>query len=379
VELLNVIRSIQSRVYGTLPSGGTVEQWTLTGRGGLTVEIITYGGIVTRMLAPDRNAHLDDVVLGFDNLDSYLAGRFYFGAITGRVAGRIPNAAFTIEGKRCDLVRNDPPHHLHGGVQGFDKRLWTATTNNRADGAPSLRLSYLSPDGEEGYPGNVQVAVTYTVTDDNLFLIESEATADRATPFSLTHHSYFNLAGHSAGSIADHSIEIFADEFVPLGEDLILLGRLEPVEGSSSDLRLPRRLGDVIPSLVQHHGDMYAARAGSADERVPVARVMHEQSGRVLTVSTTDPFLQIYTGSHLEGPVAGKSGAIYSRHAGLCLECEGYPNPSNAALGAGTRLDPGRSQSRSTAYAFSIAGQSAPALPADRGTSRNRQNRASLS
>lgn len=352
--------SIHSRIYGTLPCGRPVEAWTLAGRGGLTIEVITYGGTVTRLLAPGRGGALDDVVLGFDGLESYLAGRSYFGAITGRVAGRIPNAAFTIEGRTYRLARNDPPNHLHGGLQGYDKKLWAAAAVNRADGAPSLRLTYLSPDGEEGYPGNVEAAVTYTVTDDNVFLIETEAASDRTTPLSLTHHSYFNLAGHAAGSIADHSLQIFAAEFVPAGEDLILLGRLESVEGRCSDLREPRRLGDVIPSLNQHHGDMYALRGGAVLEPVLAARIEHAASGRVLTVSTSEPFLQLYTGSHIVGPMAGKSGAIYSRHAGLCLECEGYPDPSNARLRNGALLHPGETQGHATAYAFSISGEPGP-------------------
>ena len=166
---------ISSRIFGVLPAGQTVEAWTLTGRGGLVLEAITYGGIVTRLLAPAHDGRAVDVVLGFNDFDSYLGGHPYFGAITGRVAGRIANAAFTLDGDTYWLARNDPPHHLHGGLTGFDKRLWSAAPVHREDGAPSLRLKYMSPDGEEGYPGNVQVAVTYTVTDDNRFLIETEA------------------------------------------------------------------------------------------------------------------------------------------------------------------------------------------------------------
>ncbi|MGB6723679.1 MAG: aldose epimerase family protein, partial [Terracidiphilus sp.] len=259
-----MVPSINSRTYGTLPRGEPVEIFALAGRGGLVVEVITYGGIVTRLLAPDREGKLDDLVLGFDDLDSYLNGRSYFGAITGRVAGRIPKAAFTLEGRTYNLARNDPPHHLHGGVQGFDRKLWAATAAGR-NGAPSLRLTYRSRDGEEGYPGNVEVAVTYTVTDENVFLIETEAASDQITPLSLTHHSYFNLAGHGAEPITDHRLEVFSGEFVPAGEDLILEGRVESVEGRGNDFRIPRRLGDAIPSLTQHHGDMYALRAAEAD------------------------------------------------------------------------------------------------------------------
>lgn len=352
-----MVPSIKSLSYGTLPSGKSVESWTLTGLGGLALEVITYGGIVTRLLAPGRNGELEDVVLGFDNLESYLAGQCYFGAITGRVAGRIKGARFTLEGRQYDLARNHPPNHLHGGIEGFDRKIWTASVAHRADGAPSLRLTYLSPDGEEGYPGNLEVTVTYTVTGDNVFLIESEAVADQITPLSLTHHSYFNLAGHNSGSIEDQWLQIFAEEFVPLDEHIALTGRLQPVD-SSNDFRSPRRLGDAIPSLAHRHGDMYALRAGSEDKPAPAARVIHAASGRVLTVSTTNPFLQLYTASHLEGPILGKSGALYSRHAGLCLECEGYPDPSNAALQNAILVHPGKTQRHITAYAFSVAGES---------------------
>ncbi|HEY1647029.1 MAG TPA: aldose epimerase family protein [Terracidiphilus sp.] len=364
---------ISSQPYGTLASGETVTVFTLAGRGSLLLEVITYGGAVTRLLAPDREGKLDDVVLGYDDLDHYLRGRLYFGAITGRVAGRIPNASFTLNGKTYNLARNDLPHHLHGGLAGFDKKLWTATPSNRADGAPSLRLTYLSADGEEGYPGNVQAAVTYTVLDDNIFLIESEASTDQTTPFSLTHHSYFNLAGHGAGSIADHFIEIFASEYVPVGEDLILCGRLESVEGRGNDLRAARRFGDIIPSLAQRHGDLYAVPSGSKHELAPAARVQHAASGRVLSVSTTEPFLQLYTGSHLEGPVSGKRGACSSRHGGFCLECEGYPDPSIVSMRS--LLHPGAAQFRATAYAFS-ASESLPANLRQHGAYANIQERA---
>ena len=358
-----MVPSINSQSYGTLPSGKSVEIWTLAGRGGLVLRAITYGGIVTSLLAPDRNGHVDDVVLGYDNLEGYLAGGFYFGAITGRVAGRIPNAAFTLDGKTYNLARNDPPNHLHGGIEGFDKKLWTAAQADRSDGAPSLRLTYLSPDGEEGYPGNLEVSVTYIVTDDNAFLIETEAVTDRLTPLSLTHHSYFNLGGHAAGSIADHALQVFAEEFVPLDEHIALTGTLQPVHGDN-DLRQPRLLADTIPQFFARHGDMYALPVPSERQPVCAARVTHASSGRMLTVSTTEPFVQLYTGSHLEGPVAGKAGAVYGRHSGLCLECEGYPDPSNHALRKGVLVYPGEPQRHTTAYAISIdnADDSADAL-----------------
>lgn len=351
--------SISSRTFGVLPDGRSVEAWTLTGRGGLELEAITFGGIVTRLLTPDRNGNAGDVVLGFNDLDSYLAGHPYFGAITGRVAGRIAGAAFTLDGKSYRLAENDPPNHLHGGIQGFDKRLWKATPFDREDGAPALRLNYDSPDGEEGYPGNVRVAVTYTVTDQNEFLIETEAVSDRTTPLSMTHHSYFNLAGESAGSIADHRLEIFAREFVPMNEDLIATGRLESTSLHGDIFRTPRRVGDVIGQLYQGHGDLYALPKRSGRELRLAARLEDPLSGRVMTVSTTENYLQLYTGSHLNCSTKGKSGTVYARHAGICLECEGYPDAANAARRGDILLHPGQTQRHATAYAFSVCSANA--------------------
>ncbi len=350
---------ITSRTYGIIPAGEgqearPVEAWTLTGRGGLVLEVITFGGIVTRLLAPGRKGTLDDVVLGFNDLESYVAGHPYFGAITGRVAGRVKDASFTLDGKIYQLARNDPPNHLHGGVCGFDKRVWDASQVNRADGAPSLRLKYRSPDGEEGYPGNLDVMVTYTVTDDNTLLIESEATTDRVTPLSMTHHSYFNLAGEGSGSVADHRLAIFADEFVPVDENLTPTGRLESTARHGNDFRQPRRLADVIPSLFQQHGDLYAVPAHGAEERMSVARLEDPATGRVLTVTTTERYVQFYTGSHLTGARLGKSGKAYGPFAGACLECSGYPDVSNVALRRETLIHPGQTQRHVTGYTFSV-------------------------
>ncbi len=367
-----MVSPISSRTYGVIPGGATnearrVEAWTLTGNGGLVLETITYGGIVTRLLAPGFDGKIDDVVLGLSDLDSYLAGNPYFGAIIGRVAGRITDAAFTIDGKTYQLARNEAPNHVHGGVCGFDKRVWGATPLERADGAPSLRLAYRSPDGEEGYPGNIEVSVTYTVTNDNVFLIETEATADRTTPLCLTNHSLFNLAGEASGSIADHRLEIFASKYVPAGEDLTLTGRLELVAGQGNDFHMARRLGDVIPELFRNHGDLYMLPKHPAHELALAARLEELTSGRVMTVSTTENYLQLYTGSRLSGTCSGKSGVAYGPYAGLCLECQGYADAANAALRKDILLRPGERQRHATAYAFSISS-------AGTTISRSRQN-----
>jgi aldose 1-epimerase len=349
--------SATSQTFGFLPDGESVEAWTLCGQGGLVLEIITYGATVTRLLAPDRDGHLADVVLGFNNLDSYLSSREYFGAVVGRVAGRIPGASFNLEGKTYNLARNDPPNHLHGGVEGFDKKVWSASSMEKPGGVPSLRLTYRSPDGEEGYPGTVNVTVTYTVTDDNALVGEIEADTDQPTPFSLTMHHYFNLGGEGTGSVADHELQIHSDEFVFTDERMTPLGCTGSVNGRSNDFRKLRNLGDAIPSLFQNHGDLYPVRGtgpeGTQSQPVPAARLVHPPSGRVLEVSTTETYMQLYTGAALDGSLTGKSGARYARHAGVCLECEGYPGGANASTLGDIVLRPGHPQRHTTAYAFS--------------------------
>ncbi len=349
-----MLPSLTSRPFGTLPGGESVTAFTLAGSGGLSLQVITYGGIVTHLHVPDRNNSCDDVVLGFDNLAGYAAGHPFFGAIAGRVAGRISGACFTLEGKTYQLARNDPPNHLHGGLVGLDKRVWTAHPVARSDGAPSLRLTYHSPDGEEGYPGAIDIAVIYTVTSDNAFIIDSEAISDRLTPFSLTQHSYWNLAGKSADSIADHKLEIYADEAIATDENMTLLGQRVLVAGQPNDFNQSRRMGDAIPHLYKQHGDLYLVRRpNSASKLVPAARLTDPGTGRVLTVSTTEQYLQLYTGVSLDGKQTGKSGRPYRAHAGLCLECEGYPDgASNGAFGD-ILLQPGRPQRQTTVYAFS--------------------------
>lgn len=352
-----MVSSLKSRFFGRLPGGETVEAWTLKSPGGLELEAITYGGIVTRLLVPDREGHLADVVLGFSDLGSYLAGHPYFGAITGRVAGRITGARFDLEGKTYNLARNDPPNHLHGGLSGFDKKIWTATPMDAPDGGCSVRFDYRSPDGEEGYPGTVDISVTYTLTSRNTFVIGTEAITDTPTPFNITHHSYFNLAGEASGSIADHALRIDADQYVVTDEHMTLLGRYASVVGQSNDFRGGQRLGAAIPQLFRNHGDLYRIRRPSADhprhELVPTARLVDSGSGRALDISTTESHLQLYTSAALDGSLVGKSGVPYVRHAAVCLECHGYPDGANATSFCDNILRPELPHRHTTMYAFS--------------------------
>ena len=343
------------RNFGSLPDGNPVEAWTLFGRGGLVLETITYGATVTRLLAPDQNGRLADVVLGFNDLDSYLAGHAYFGAMIGRVAGRVTGAQFSLDGRTYKLTQNEAPNHLHGGRHGFDKRAWTATVKN-AGRAPSVRLSYRSPDEEEGYPGEVDVAVTYTITDDNVFLVEVEASTDQPTPFCLTQHSYFNLAGEAEGTILDHELQIDSDEFILTSENRTLLGEVGSVDRWNNDFREPRILRDAVPFLFQNHGDLYRVRRGTRDGRTlrpaTIARLVHPASGRVLEVSTTETHLQLYTGVALDGALIGKSGVPYRQYSGVCLECENYPDGVNSPTLGDIILRPGATRREMTAYAF---------------------------
>lgn len=346
---------LSTRSFGYLPDGREVHAWTLVNTHGLLLEVITYGGIVTRLLPPDRDGRVADVVLGFDRLEDYLAGHPYFGAIAGRVAGRITNGRFNLEGRSFELAQNQPPNHLHGGEIGFDKRLWTIEAPPVQRGSTSVRLRLRSPDGEEGYPGNVDASVTYTLTDQNEFLFETEVATDRATPVSLTHHGYFNLSGEGSGSVLDHQVQIHADDFAPTDDAMTLLGQRKSVDGAGNDFRQPRRLGDALPQVFREHGDLYFVRHANRARRelVPAARVVDPRSGRTLEVHTTEDCLQFYSGVSLDGSLRGKSGVAYGPHAGFCLEAEGYPDPVNVPALGNIILRPGETRRHTTVYSFS--------------------------
>jgi aldose 1-epimerase len=341
--------------FGTLPTGEPVEAYTLANGTGASLQVVTYGGIVTSLCVPDRQGRLSDIVLGFNDLETYLEGHAYIGAIIGRIAGRVSAGQLSVDGRTYSLARNDGANHLHGGRRGLDRRMWTAQALPPADGATALRLAYRSPDGEEGYPGNVDIAVTYTLTATNAFVVETEGIADRLTPLSLANHSYFNLAGEGSGRILGHEVQIHADDFVPTDDALTLSDRRERVAGRGADFRQPRRLADALPTLFKSHGDVYLLGDPGVTPRSPklAARVSESVSGRVLEVFTDESCLQFYTGSALDGALVGKSGLSYGPHAGFCLECHGYPNASRLGAFGDILVHPGRPQRRRTIYAFS--------------------------
>lgn len=336
--------------FGELSDGRLVSSYRLQGAGGLVVEFLNYGGIVTRILAPDRAGQQADVVLGFDRLEPYLARHPYFGAITGRVAGRIAEARFTFEGTTVHLAANEGRHHLHGGVTGFDRRLWQVTPLPASGATVGYRLDYHSPDGEEGYPGAIAVSILYEVTPQNAFRITTRARSERAVPFSPTHHSYFQLRGEGYPSIAEQWLEVEADTYLPFRDpDFMHVAEPRPVAGN--DFRQARRLADALPQLYLAHGDLYLLGEGRGVRRV--ATLSDEVSGRKLEVLTDEPCLQVYTGANLDGTCRGKSGRLYPKHAGICFEPQGCtPSLQYPALGS-ILLRLGETQARTTIYRFS--------------------------
>jgi aldose 1-epimerase len=342
----------------SLFAGGLeMSAWTLSGKAGLSATILNYGGIVQKLLTPDAHGNLTDVVLGFEKAEDYIGDHPYFGAIAGRVAGRITAGKLKINNTRFSLPVNDPPHHLHGGLKSIDRRLWNAEAVARKDGHPSLRLTLVSEDGENNYPGRVELAVTYTVTADNHLLFETEATSDRLTPVSLTHHSYFNLGGEDSGPTDGHEVQILSDAAFLADEWMGLTGELHEVKGRPNEARTARRMGNFVKGLWKEHGDLYWL--GESRNVRPVARLRDPISGRVLEVATDCSCLQFYSGKGLDGSHLGKSGTRYQSRDGVCFECEGYPNGFGDEMRYGSILvEPGVPQTSRTEYRFSHSNSS---------------------
>ncbi len=343
--------SIQKKPYGKMPDGTAIDEYTLTSGKGMTAKIITYGGLLTELLVPDKTGKTTDVVLGFDNLKSYLAGHPFFGANAGRVANRIAKGRFTLDGKEYKLATNNGPNHLHGGLKGIDKVVWKAEPIDLPAG-PALKLTCTSPDGEEGYPGNLQMAVTYTLTRDNTLRLDFEAVTDKATPVNLAHHSYFNLAGHGAGDILEHELMIAADKYTPTDDTLIPTGKIEPVKGTPFDFATPTAIGKRMGAVKGGYDLNYVLRGGAEKKPHLAARVLEPKSGRIMEVLTTEPGVQLYTGNFLDGKNRGKGGAVYRKHAGFCLEAQHFPDSVNQPAFPSVILRPGQTYRQTTIYAF---------------------------
>jgi aldose 1-epimerase len=347
-------------VFGKTPEGETVEVFTLSAKGGLRAQLISWGATLIELQAPDKDGKLADVVLGFDDLASYLKNPAYFGCTTGRVANRIAGGTFRIDGKTYQVAKNNGPNHLHGGLRGLDKRVWKAEPLETEKG-PAVRFRYRSPDGEEGYPGNLSITVTYTLTHDDELRIDYEATADQPTPVNLTNHAYFNLAGEGSGTILDHELEIAADHYTPVDATFIPTGEIAPVKDSIMDFnhamavgaRIGRLPGDASRGDPGGYDHNYVLRKSQAGALELAARLHDKKSGRVLEISTTEPGVQLYTGNYLDGSIRGKGGKTYAKHAALCLETQHFPDSVNHPEFPSVVLRPGATYRSTTVHKFS--------------------------
>ncbi len=347
---------VKKSSFGVTQDGKAADLYTLTNAHGVEVRAIQFGGIIVSVRVPDRNGKVDDVALGFDNLDAYLDNKPYFGSIVGRYANRIAGGTFTLDGTKYTLARNNGENSLHGGLKGFNKVMWDAAPFTSKEGN-GLHLSYLSKDGEEGYPGNLKVKVSYTLTDKNELIIDYEATTDKATPINLTQHSYFNLAGEGNGDVLGHEMQINADRFTPVDKNLIPTGELRPVKGTPMDFTKPTTLGarinDNYEQLVLGRGYDHNYVINQKDGNLTfTARVVEPKSGRVLEVYTTQPGVQLYTGNFLDG-VKGKHGHVYNQRDAFCLETQHFPDSPNHPEFPSTILRPGQTFRSRTIYKFS--------------------------
>jgi len=354
-------RPTTSRTFGTMPDGDPIQVYYLKNANGMEAGILNYGGTMTRLLVPDKQGKLADVLLGFDNLDDYRTNSPYFGSLIGRYGNRIANGKFTLNGETHTLATNndpgDMPCALHGGERGFDKRVWKATSISET-GRQGLRLDYVSPDGEEGYPGTLHVTVHYWLTDDNALRIEYEAYSDEDTVVNLTQHNYYNLAGEGSGTINNHLLTIEADHFTPVNKGLIPTGVLQPVAGTPFDFTTPHAIGERLEETNEQLefglGYDHNWALNSQDGSMAKAGELYEpDSGRVMEIWTTEPALQFYGGNFLDGTLTGKSGINYEHRTGLCLETQHYPDSPNQPSFPSTTLEKGRILRSATEYRFS--------------------------
>ena len=350
-------QKISKESFGKTADGESVDLFTLTNRNGMEAKITNYGGIVTTLTAPDRNNKYADVVLGFNDLDSYLKGHPYFGALVGRYGNRIAKGRFTLNGVEYKLAVNNGENHLHGGIKGFDKVVWTARSMRTKLG-PALSLTYVSKDMEEGYPGNLTVKVVYTLTNNNELRIDYSASTDKDTVTNLTHHSYFNLAGEGTGDILNHQLLLKASRFTPTDAGSIPTGELRNVQGTPFDFLKSTSIGARINQDEEQlkfgggydHNWVVNGRAGTLRQ---AASVYESTSGRVMDVWTTEPGIQFYTGNFLDGTLTGKSGKAYARRNGFCLETQHYPDSPNKPKFPTTTLRKGATYRSTTIYRFS--------------------------
>ena len=349
----NMTSRIERRVFGKNAEGQTIHIYTLTNRRGTVAKIMDYGAILTELHTADRNGNSGNVVTGFDNLDLYLKGHPTFGAICGRVANRIAKGRFTLDGKEYKLATNNGPNHLHGGPKGFDKKVWSSRALPTMENASAVEFTYVSNDGEEGYPGTLTVKVIYTLTDENELRIDYTATTDQATPLNLTNHAYFNLAG--SGDVFGHELVLNADRYTVVDDTLIPTGEIASVRGTPLDFTKPTTIGAHINELKPKPGgfDHNFVINGGGSSLTHAATAYEPKTGRVMDVLTTEPGVQLYTGNFLNGTHTGVGGVNYGHHSAFCLETQHYPDSINQPKFPSTVLRPGQTFKSTTIYKFS--------------------------
>jgi len=351
---------MQKQAFGKIQDGQTVDLYVLSNKHGMTAAITNFGATLVSLKVPDRDGKIADVVLGYDNPADYETGKAYFGGTIGRYGNRIAHGKFTLDGVTYSVPTNDGENSLHGGVRGFNKRVWTAREVS-SDAGEALELTYLSKDGEEGYPGNLKVKVVYTVlADQNALKIEYTATTDKATVTNLTNHSYFNLAGQGNGNILQHQLTLFASQFTPVDATLIPTGKLEGVRGTPFDFLQATAIGARINQDDQQlkfgkgYDHNWVLDKSSEGALSLAARAYDAQSGRILEVSTTEPGVQFYSGNFLDGTVHGKDGKVYGYRSAFCLETQHFPDSPNHANFPSTVLKPGQTLHSTSVYKFSV-------------------------
>ncbi|WP_373058898.1 aldose epimerase family protein [Zunongwangia sp. H14] len=348
---------IEKSNYGTTPEGKTIEIYTLNNTKGMEVQVITYGGRITKLTAPDLQDNYEDVVLGFDSLASYTGENPFFGAIIGRYGNRIANGKFSLDGENYSIPLNNGENALHGGDKGFDKVVWNATP---VEGKNALKLTYTSKNMEMGFPGNLKTTVTYTLNDDNSLDVKYEATTDKKTIINLTQHSYFNLSGDFSKSVLDHLVEINADKFIPVTESLIPTGEIKSVEGTPFDFRKAHAIGENIEAanneqIKRGNGYDHCWVLNEQGSGIGFAASAYDkESGRYLEVFTDEPGMQFYTGNFLDGSLPAKGGGTYEKRTGFCFETQHYPDTPNQEGFPSVVLEPGEEYTSNTSFKFSV-------------------------
>lgn len=343
--------------FGTTPEGQPVEKYTLKNKRGMEVEVITYGGIITRWTAPNKNGKYENIVLGFDHLDQYFKSNPYFGAIIGRYGNRIAKGQFSLEEQTYQLAINNSPNHLHGGLKGFDKVVWTGKEST-TDSAASLKLTYTSKDGEDGYPGELKSTVIYTLTENDALEVTYEATTDKKTIINLTQHSYFNLSGDFSKNILDHVVTINADAYLPVDNTLIPTGEIRAVAGTPFDFSNPKTVGEQIETqndqLIKGKGYDHCWVLNNQGTFRKIATTYHPATGRFLEISSNEPGLQFYSGNFLDGTLPAIGGGTYGVRSGLCMETQHFPDSPNQKDFPSVVLVPGDKYESKTTFAFSV-------------------------